>query len=260
MSGLRNPILIIILVVSIGMGSSQLTRGHEWGDDFAAYIMQAKSIVNGDMQEFVEHNRITIHQSSSLIGPVAYPWGYPLILTPVYAVKGLSPLALKLPGLFFYTGFLICLNWLTRRRLRRTESLLLVALFAFNPMLLGFLDQILSDIPFLFFSTFALLLMTKCEEEASLFQNIILGAAIFCAFFIRTTGIVLLAGFLAYQMPCIYRKNRQSKINITYLLTVSITFVFLWLISYLIFPSGQSTYFEQLKGFTFTTFTGNISG
>ncbi|MEO7841116.1 MAG: hypothetical protein ABIU06_17380, partial [Anaerolineales bacterium] len=42
--------------------------------------------------------------------------------------------------------------------------------------------------------------------------------------------------------------------------TVSITFVFLWLISYLIFPSGQSTYFEQLKGFTFTTFTGNISG
>jgi hypothetical protein len=260
MSELRNPILIIILVVSIVIGSSHLTRGHEWGDDFASYIMQAKSIVNGDMQEFVEHNSITIYQSSSLIGPVAYPWGYPLILTPAYAIKGVGPLALKLPGLFFFAGFLICLYLLIRNRLTTTESLLLVSLFAFNPMLLDFLDQILSDIPFLFFSTLALLLMTKYEERPSLFQNIILGGAIFYAFFIRTTGIVLLASFFAYQMLCIYRKNEQSKIITAYSLTVSLAFVFLWLISSLIFPSGQSTYFEQLKGFTFTTFMGNISG
>ena len=69
MSGLRNPALIIILVVSLVIGSSQLTRGHEWGDDFAAYIMQAKSIFNGDMQNFVEHNGITIHQSSYILIP-----------------------------------------------------------------------------------------------------------------------------------------------------------------------------------------------
>jgi len=260
MSELRNSILIIILVVSTVIGSSQLTRGHEWGDDFASYIMQAKSIVNGDMQEFIEHNSITIYQSSSLIGPVAYPWGYPVILAPAYAIKGVGPLALKLPGLFFFAGFLICLYLLIRNRLTTTESLLLVSLFAFNPMFLGFLDQILSDIPFLFFSTLALLLMTKYEAKQSLFQSIILGGVIFYAFFIRTTGIVLLAGYLAYQMLCIYRKNEQSKIITAYSLTVSLAFVFLWLISSLIFPSGQSTYFEQLKGFTFTTFMGNISG
>ena len=104
----------------------------------------------------------TIYQSSTQIGPVAYPWGYPLILTPIYAIKGISPLALKLPGLFFFAGFLICLYLLTQGTASRTtESLLLVSLFAFNPMLLNFLDQILSDIPFLFFSTLALLLMTN---------------------------------------------------------------------------------------------------
>ena len=146
----------MILVISIVIGSSQLTRGHEWGDDFAAYIMQAKSILNGDMQNFVEHNSITIHQSSVQIGPVAYPWGYPLILLPVYAAKGISPLALKLPGLFFFAGFLIWIYQWTKNRLTRTESLLLVSLFAFNPLLLNFLDQILSDIPFLFFSTLAI--------------------------------------------------------------------------------------------------------
>ena len=138
MSGLRNPALIIILVVSMVIGSSQLTRGHEWGDDFAAYIMQAKSIFNGDMQNFVEHNGITIHQSSTQVGPVAYPWVYPLILMPIYAARGISPLALKLPGLFFFAGFLICIYLWAKERLTQTESLLFVSLFAFNPLLLNF--------------------------------------------------------------------------------------------------------------------------
>src|SRR5688500_17203327 len=168
MSGLRNPVLVIIVVASIVIGSSQLTRGHEWGDDFAGYIMQAKSILNGDMQNFVEHNGITIQQSSAQIGPVAYPWGYPLILTPIYALKGISPLALKLPGLFFFAGLLICIYLLTKTHLTTTESFLLVSLFAVNPLLINFLDEILSDIPFLFFSTLALLLMMKEKPRGTL--------------------------------------------------------------------------------------------
>ena len=140
------------------------------------------------------------------------------------------------------------------------ESLLIVSLFAFNPMFLGFLDQILSDIPFLFFSTLALLLMTKYEEKQSLFQSIILGGVIFYAFFIRTTGMALLAGFLAYQIIYIYRKNKPIKTIVTHSVIVALTFVFLWLISSLIFPNGQNTYFDQLKGFTFPIFIRNISG
>ncbi|HEX9840278.1 MAG TPA: hypothetical protein VGA72_13080, partial [Anaerolineales bacterium] len=117
---MQNKLIFGIVILALILGSSRLTRGHEWGDDFASYIMQAKSILNGKTQEFVEHNAFTIFQSSSQIGPVAYPWGYPLILTPVYAIKGDSPLALKLPGVFFFAGFLICLYLLTRNRLTRT--------------------------------------------------------------------------------------------------------------------------------------------
>ncbi len=151
MRTLRNPFLIIIIFLSMAIGSSTLTRGHEWGDDFASYIMQAQSILNDKTGEFVAHNTFTIFKSSFQIGPVAYPWGYPLILTPMIAIKGIHPLTLKLPGLFFFFGLLICFYLLTKDRLTRTESLLLVSLFAFNPMLIKFLDQILSDIPFLFF-------------------------------------------------------------------------------------------------------------
>ena len=108
MPAARNSLLIFIVLLSIAIGSSTLTRGHEWGDDFASYIMQAQSIVDGRTKEFVEHNAFTISQSSILIGPVAYPWGYPLLLTPAIIFKGIHPLTLKLPGLFFFVGFLIC--------------------------------------------------------------------------------------------------------------------------------------------------------
>ena len=253
MGELRNPFLIIILIISMVIGFSHLTRGHEWGDDFASYIMQAKSIVNWDMQEFVEYNSITINQSSSQIGPVAYPWGYPLILTPVYAVKGISPLGLKLPGLFFFSGFVICFYFMMRTRLARTESLLLVSLFAFNPILIDFLDQILSDIPFLFFSTQALLLMMN-EKKRSTLDYVLLGVVLSLAFFIRTTGILLFASFLAVELLKIwkYRTNRQSAIDIfRQIFTVCITFGFLWLIYSLLFPGGSESYFDQLKGFSF---------
>jgi hypothetical protein len=255
MGELRNPLLIIILLLSMVIGSSHLTRGHEWGDDFASYIMQAKSILDGKMQDFVQHNSIAIYQSSSQIGPVAYPWGYPLILTPVYAVKGISPLALKLPGLFFFAGFLICFYLMMRTRLPRTESLLLVSLFAFNPMLIDFLDQILSDIPFLFFSTLALFLMTK-EKKRSALDYVLLGGVLAFAFFIRTTGILLLTSFLAVELLKLwkYRTNRQIIIDIfRQIFIVGITFGLLWLIYSLIFPGGSESYFDQLRGFRLQT-------
>jgi hypothetical protein len=260
MSGVRNPILVIILIGSIVIGSSQLTRGHEWGDDFAAYIMQAKSILNGDMQNFVGHNGITIRRSSAQIGPVAYPWGYPMILAPVYAAKGISPLALKLPGLFFFAGFLICIYWMTKNHLTRTESLLLVSLFAFNPLLLNFLDQILSDIPFLFFSTLALFLMMK-EKPRRTLEATLLGAVIAFAFFIRTTGILLLASFLAVEFLKILSKQAIREANLKVLrkaVVVCATFGVMWIIYSLISPGGSESYFDQLKGFSFKTALGSI--
>lgn len=60
--------LTLILITSTLLGSSVLTRGHSWGDDFAAYIMQAKSIITGNMDEFVAANTFTVTQSDQRMG------------------------------------------------------------------------------------------------------------------------------------------------------------------------------------------------
>jgi 4-amino-4-deoxy-L-arabinose transferase-like glycosyltransferase len=256
MRSLRNPFLVVIVLLSLALSSSTLTRGHEWGDDWASYVMQAQSILNGKTHEFVERNTFTIFQSSFQIGPVAYPWGYPLLLTPALLIKGVHPLTLKLPGLFFFAGFLICLYLLLKDRLARTESLLLVCLFAFNPMFVKFTDYILSDIPFLFFISIGLYLIAKLKP--SIWNSTILGAVIFSAFFIRTTGVILLACFLVYQANCFYRQKETRQTILINSVVVTLSFGLLWLATSLIFPNGQGSYFEQLKGLTFAIFKSNI--
>lgn len=258
MTRLKDAFLVIILLVSFALGASILTRGHEWGDDWASYVMQAQSILNGNMDEFIEHNTFAVFESSVQIGPVAYPWGYPLALTPALLLKGVHALALKLPGLFFFTGFLVCLYLLTENRLTRVESLLLVSLFAFNPTLVGFLDYILSDIPFLFFVFLTLLLVAQIRESQNVWIHVLLGMSIFLAFFIRTTGVVLLAAYLADQALLFLAERIRRKAIVLNSTVVLVIFFAFWMISSFIFPNGQGSYLQQLMGFTVETFLKNI--
>jgi len=244
---MHTKLLFVVILISVIVGACTLTRGHEWGDDFAWYIVQAKSILNGTTDEFMQVSAFTNYQSTQHLGPLAYPWGYPLILTPVYAVKGISPLALKLPALFFYAGFLICFYLLMKDRLTLTESLILVTLFAFNPLLLQFLDQILSDIPFLFFSTLSLLLMTWKNKRGAVHYALI-GAAVFFTTILRVTGVLLLGSFLIVEFFRFLRDRNERKIVgeiIRGSFIVCFTFALLWVVNAQLFPSGGESYLSQ---------------
>jgi len=255
---MKNKILIGVIVISLIIGAGTLTRGHEWGDDFAWYILQAKSILNGSTAEFMQQSQFTNTQSTTHVGPLAYPWGYPLILMPVYAIKGTSPLALKLPSLFFYAGFLICLYYLVKTRLTSTESLFIVSLFAFNPMLIEFENQILSDIPFLFFSTLTLLLMIQ-ESKNSVLRHVLIGITIFLTTFMRATGVLLLGCFLFIKffefLKNIKDRNATKQIILNSSLVVFV-FAILWVANTFLFPNGGESYLSQYAGLTFDTIRG----
>ena len=259
MSLLKNPVAFAIILLSMIIGSSVLTRGHEWGDDFASYIMQGQSIVNGSMDEFIQRNAFTIQESSFQIGPVAYPWGYPLFLTPALLLKGVHPLALKIPGLFFFSGFLVCFYLLIKERFNPITTWLLLSVFAFNPMLIKFLDQILSDIPFLFLITLGLLLISRLDDSKHSWRYFaVIGLCIFGAFFVRTTGVLLLASFMGFQAIRFFRKPTLRKNIVTNTIVSVLVFITLWLVSSLLFPNGQGSYLAQLKDLSYGVFVGNI--
>lgn len=261
-------LLVLLLFISAFLGSSVLTRGHFWGDDFAAYIMQAKSIQARDMDSFVERNAFTVLQSSHeeghQMGPVAYPWGFPLMLTPVYALIGISPLGLKLPVLATYLVFLVTFFLLLRRRLTMTESLLIVSLFALNSKLLLFLDNIISDIPFLFLSTLAILITDIYVHETRSTQRLtfaaLTGAAIFAAFFIRTQGVILLGSVLLFQGFRFLGQRKHPRHLVTDSIVIVAIFGILWGGTSLIFPGGQSSYLALYADFNMAFLMENIIG
>ena len=251
--------LVIILLVSLVLGAGMLRRGHEWGDDWAWYVLQAKSIWEGTTDEFIEISNFTNYQSTTHLGPLAYPWGYPLLLVPFYAWNGLSPLTLKIPGLIFYAGFLICLYLFAKSRLTQTESLLLVSLFAFNPLLVGFLDHILSDIPFLFFSTLTLYLVTQQSESRTRFA--LIGASVFFTTFLRATGLLLLGCFLIiefFKLIALRTDRELIKHIILNSFIVCAVFAGLWFANLLLFPGGGESYLSQYENLTVDLVIGYI--
>ena len=236
-----------IVFLSVGMGFFTLTRGHPWWDDFAGYLLQAGSILAWNMGDFIRQSTFTIENSSFPPGPIAYPWGFPLLLAPVYAVFGLNPLALKLVGLFFYAVFLVSLFFLARSRLSDGQALLLSGALVFLPVMIAANDLILSDIPFLAFSTLNLVLIDRLPGKKSTPSPLlgpVTGAAIFMAFFLRTNGVLLLAPLL---LSLVFYHWPDLRAGLLASLPALLTFAILVILQAAVFPGGQGSYFSHFS-------------
>jgi hypothetical protein len=250
----KTPWLLALIVLLSGATSVlMLTRGHEWGDDFAAYLMQADSIVNGTMDEFVLRNAFTINRSAKtigsityqIIGPITYPWGFPLLLAPLYALTGPDPLALKFIPVLCYLLFLVAFFCLSRTKVTDTGAIILTAVLAFNPTLLQGHNSILSDIPFLLFSTLAMFLIDRLPaaaptSHAGTLSGVSIGLAIFMAAFTRGNGLFLFVPLMVAQgMRFLQSRSRTSDIYRLGLVSAIpyVAFGILYLAQDLIFPS-----------------------
>ena len=238
-------LLLSLVLTSVTVAFFTLTRGELWLDDFAGYLMQAKSIVTWSMADFLLHNSFTVQTSSFPPGPAAYPWGFPLLLAPFYAVFGLSPMPLKLVNLVFFAGFLVCMFLLARTRLREGEALLVTGVLAFAPAMITANDLILSDIPFLAASTLSLVLIESLHPEKKIYP-IAEGASIFAAFFIRTNGIVLLAPLFISLFVASW-PNWQLALKKASLPVL--IFAVLFGFQTALFPGGQSSYLSHFSFF-----------
>jgi len=254
----KHPLRVFALILlSCLLAFFLLTRGHPWWDDFAAYVMQAQAILSGDMQGFLIQNAFTVQNSSYPPGPVAYPWGFPLLLAPVLALAGVHPLALKLVGVGAYAFFLFFFYWLARTRLSEQDSLLLLAVLAVNPALLLATDLILSDLPFLAISTLGLLLAERYAGAQGRVwaQGIALGLVIFGAAFLRTNGILLLApvGVALATSPSLGWGEKLRRGSLPFL-----SFTFFYVVSVFFFPNGESSYLTHFSLFSLPRLWDNL--
>lgn len=243
---MKKDILTIALIMLIAtiMSISRYSTGQFWWDDFASYLLQAGAILNGGMAEFTAENGRAIAQSTYPVGPAAYPWGYPLLIAPLYALAGLSISAYKLVNTLAFAAFLGIFYTYARRRFNLPLSAALISALAFNPTLLKATDLIQADFVFLLITTAALLLLDIPKLNVS--GKIILGGLIFSAFFVRTNGILLLGPLLLLDLIQ-WRATPKPDLRLTSL--PYLTFFTLFAISLFLFPGGQSSYFNHYELF-----------
>lgn len=194
-----------VVGLAVVLGCLSLTAGHNWGDDFALYVRQAQSLAEGTAAHFADANRFTNEHTVVALGPLAYPWGYPLLLSPVYAVFGLNFIAFKAVNVAGYAAALLCLGALFAPRLPRPLFLLMLGLFAVSPAMLGALDNVLSDIPFMAVSLLGLALLDRLfvAEAGGPYRRWLLGltgAAVGFAALVRTNGMLLFPVLLLCQV------------------------------------------------------------
>ncbi|WP_133511796.1 ArnT family glycosyltransferase [Candidatus Thiosymbion oneisti] len=197
----------LLLSVSCVLIYGLLTDIHNWGGDFSGYIMQAKSIVEQDISGYIA-------SSNSVI----YPWGFPILLAPFYKVFGLDILWLKMVGVICYVLFLLVIYHGFTKYHSRAGILGVTAVFALNPHMLTFLNQILSDIPFLLFSTLCVFLVGRVIVQrrpiiSFPIDYMLIGIILGIAFLIRNNGALLIILVALTQLVSAASGNHNRELD-----------------------------------------------
>lgn len=251
----KSVIIFLILFISCLLGLLLLTYGHGWGDDFAGYLLQAQAIADGAIDQFIARNTFTIENSIPGLGPIVYPWGYPLAVAPISALSGMNLIAIKLLNLVFYILFLAVAFFLFRNRLTFLETCLFVITFAVHSSLLSSINNIGSDVLFLFLTTLTMLLIDRWivngVPSLNLIKGFLIGLTVFATIQTRTIGVLFIPVLLVSQLVEITKLRREQ--NFSWKKTLEthalpyLTMIVLWVFFTRLFPAGGEGYLGQLS-------------
>lgn len=233
-----------VAILSAALMCLSIHDGHEWGGDFALYIEQALAIDSGQVNALYATNKLAMEQSDYAVGPYLYPFGFPLLLWPILKINGIHFIALKAYcGLFLLLSIPVIAR-LFRRRI--PHPVVMYSLFSLTALHVGFVtftDHILSDLPFFFF---ALLALASFELRASIHNQLIVGALIFAAWFVRDIGIVLLPALAAFQFSVRTSAAPRSKDLLIQAIPYGM-FILLFGIARAFLPDGGANHLLKLR-------------
>lgn len=185
--------------------------GHDWGDDFALYLRQSQALLEGNVGEVLATNGTIVEESSShSFSPHSYPWGTPLLLSPVVALWGLDYAKLKVLETLFFAGFLLMFFHLMARRVGEIGSFALVALIGFSVSYVAWTDTVLSDLPYLLFVAVSLWWMDRLRDRGLWLAGpvrplVVMGLLLGFAFSIRRDGAALFLALAAAHSVYLWR-------------------------------------------------------
>ena len=209
-----------LVVTAAALAVSLHRNGHSQGDDFALYLRQARSIFDGDIAQVVSDNRFSVLNSTGRFSPNAYPWGWPVLLSPFVNFWGLDYERLKLVEVAAFCAWLVLVYAIVVRRAGRILALGVTAVVGTAPLLLAHTDQLLSEFPAaaavaLFIWWWDRIRVGDRLLGASLRNLVVLGVLAAVAFNVRRETIVLVVAIAVIEAvelgQLAFRRRRRRR-------------------------------------------------
>lgn len=194
--------ILFLPLVFIGTHTS-----HDWGDDFAQYIRQAGNIVNGIPQSETGY---IYNEMNPGFGPQAYPIGLPLLLAPVYVLAGNSMTAFTtfISLIYVVLGLLMVIFY--RNYFSQITAVVLALIFLYNPQMILFKREIMSDIPFTALLILNFILYRELQP-GKLKQMVMLALLTGFMLTVRPAGIVFVAAIAVEQFAFFMRRKTDFR-------------------------------------------------
>lgn len=189
--------------------------GKSWGGDFSQYFAQARAIATGTIPEWYEKN-IFIIDHSCVIGADVYPWMWPLMIAPFYAMYHCLPvMLLKVYESVFVAAGVALLVCFLHRRISLSKAVFLTSFISLNYVYLMDVNSVEADLISFFWGMAALNFIDLYLRERKTLQReeaasrtraglyaVLSGIGICCAVMTKTLCEGLLLALAAYDLVC----------------------------------------------------------
>jgi hypothetical protein len=211
----RYPVGPAVLALVVGAMTAAMyashASGHWWGDDWALYIRQAQSLLDGNPGEVIEQNRFTVETSRGApFSPPLYPWGFPILLAPALAIVGADVDRLTIVPVLSAAVFACCWYAIARRRIGALPAMVGVVAVTITPLLLGWTELIQSEWPFLAVTGMMLVAIDRALDSGVLIETagrlvplLGLGLGAAAAFSVRREGLAMTLAIAAAQLAAL---------------------------------------------------------
>jgi len=198
-----------------------LKDGHNWGDDFAQYIISANNIMEGRPYA----------SGIMLDKPEVLPPGLSLLLVPELKVFGLNFKVLKLWNIFSWYLSIVFL-YLLFLRIKGTRFALWSAVFlAVSSFFFVFKQNVLSDIPFFLCVCSSLYTLERWENNTSILQGRLFFTgylfSMVAATWLRSAGVILFVAALFYFI--FIKRDKKASVAVLTVFIVNEFLLFCWM-------------------------------
>ena len=197
------------------------------GGDSAQYVLLAESISKGIGYKTINSPGVPLHTQ--------YPFLFPLLLSPIVFFLGYNLLSMHLLMIILGTLSIFVIYLIFKEYFCKDISLLLSILIAFTPPFYFLVNGILSEIPYLLFSSLTIYMHLKFQKisilRSSNFEILFMSIAILAAFFTRTIGISLFMAYIAFLIQKGELSIKELSVNpVKYLILALLALlIILWL-------------------------------